>query len=97
MIKLNEKIRIIQLDQYNMTFEIYKEVENIKTHEKTIKWVRVGGYYGNLNQCTKAIKDYLIAEENQKNDNLDIISYLNEINESYKNCGLDIIVNRVEN
>ena len=93
MIDLNKKIRIIQLDQYNMTFEVYKEVENIKTHEKTTKWVREGGYYGNLKQCLKAIKDYLIAEENKNNDNLDILKYLDEINESYNKCGINIINN----
>lgn len=83
MIDLNGKIRIIQLDVYNMTFEVYKEVESVKTKEKSVKWVREGGYYGTLPQCLKGIKDYIIKSENSKNENLDIIKLLEEINNLY--------------
>lgn len=83
MIDLNGKIRIIELDSYNTTFEVYKEVESLKTKEKSIKWVREGGYYANLQQCLKGIKDYIIKSENSKNENLDIIKLLEEINNLY--------------
>ncbi len=83
MIDLNGKIRIVQLDPLNMTFEIYKEVENVRTKEKSVKWVREGGYYGTLPQCLKGIKDYIIQFENKNNENLDIIKLLDEINNLY--------------
>ena len=85
-----ENFRIVQLDEYSMTFEVYREVENIRTHEKTSKWVREGGYYGNLEQCLKAIKDYIIKEENMNNENLDIIKLLDEINNKYVNTILKV-------
>lgn len=76
------RFRVIKLDKYNLTFEEYKEVENTKTKEKSMKWVRVGNYYGNLGQCLKALKDYIIAERINEKD-LDLIKLLDELNNSY--------------
>ena len=80
-----DNFRIVQLDEYSMTFEVYREVENIRTHEKTFKWIREGGYYSNLEQCLKYLKDYIIKKENARNENLDIIKLLDEINNKYVN------------
>ncbi len=85
-----ENFRIVQLDEFSMTFEVYREVENIRTHEKAFKWVREGGYYGNLEQCLKALKDYIIKKENMNNENLDIIKLLDEINNKYVNTKLKV-------
>lgn len=83
MINLENKVRIIQLDKYNMTFEVFKEVEDVKTKKKRLTWSKEGGYYGNLSQCLIAIKNYIISQENLKNDNLNIIQLLDEINNLY--------------
>ena len=90
--------RIIQMDRYNLTFEQIKDVENKSTKEKTRKWVKVGGYYGNLQQCIKALKDYLIAErlqivENGCENPETIIEYLDRLNNSYVNCNLNLNIN----
>ena len=85
MIDLKGKIRIVQIDQYNTTFEIYREVESNKTHEKSFKWVREGGYYANLGQCLIGIKEWIIKYENKNNEYLDIMKLLEEINNLYIN------------
>ena len=87
MLKL-DNFRIIQLDKLNLTFDEFREVENLKTKEKSMKWVRAGGYYGNLESCLKAIKDYIVSSEIGKNNNLDLLKFLDELNGSYVKCNL---------
>lgn len=85
--------RIIQLDRYNLTYEEFRDVESKSTKEITKKWVRVGGYYGNLQNCVKALKDYVITQKLQDdscNTPNDIIDYLDKLNNSYINCDLKI-------
>ena len=85
MININN-FRIIQLDKYNLTFEEFKEVENVKTKEKSIKWVRVGGYYGNLPSALKGLKEYIVNQKIGDNENVDILKFIDELNNSYVNC-----------
>ena len=87
------KYRIIQLDRYNLTFEEFKDLENTKTKEKYKKWIRAGGYYGNLQQCIKGLKEYIVANNllnNESNTPNEIIDYLDRLNDSYVNCDLRI-------
>ena len=79
-------LRIIQLDQWNLTFEIYKETP--KTHK--MEWVKVGGYYRNLTQCLKALKEYIIANNIIENDLTisETIEMLDQLNDSYVKCEL---------
>lgn len=87
-----ENFRIVQLDIYNLTFEQFKEVESKKDSTKSMKWVRVGGYYSNLSQCLKALKNYIIANallssiENYEQ----LMSLLDELNNKYINCNLQV-------
>lgn len=87
MIKL-DNYRIVAIDSLNITFEHYKEVENLRTKEKTTKWVRVGGYYGNLRSALNGLKEYIINQEIQKQENVDILKVLDELNQAYVNCNL---------
>lgn len=80
--------RIIRIDLYNLTFEQFKEVYHKKTDTKEMEWTRVGGYYGNLQQCLKALKDYIISIEMESNEEINIINLLDEINNKYINCNL---------
>lgn len=83
-----ENFRIVRLDQYNLTFEQFKEVYHKKTDTTEMEWARVGGYYGNLPQCLKALKDYIISSEMESNEQINIINLLDEINNKYINCNL---------
>ena len=85
-----ENFRIVQLDEYAMTFEVYREHKERNNKERHFKWFREGGYYGNLEQCLKALKDYIIKKENMNNENLDIIKLLDEINNKYVNTILKV-------
>ena len=86
MINISKDIRIRQLDSFSMTFDVYRVVKKSPLNkEERYDWVQEGGYYGNLEHCLKAIKDYIIKEENKRDDNLDILKLLDEINNKYVN------------
>ena len=55
-----DNFRVIILDDINVTFEEYKDVLNPITKEVTTKWVRVGGFYGTLTSCLRALKSYIV-------------------------------------
>ena len=55
-----DNFRVIILDELNVTFEEYKDVYNPITKTTTTKWSRVGGYYGSMERCLNALKDYII-------------------------------------
>lgn len=84
-----DNYRIIKMDKYNLTFEEYKEVE--KKKQRVMEWVRVGGYYGSLDSCLKALKDYII-EDLIENNNLyinELKDKINALNEAYIRCKLN--------
>lgn len=91
MINLQNKIRIVQLDSYNMTFEVYRETKKTSLNkEPQFKWIQEGGYYGTLEQCLKAIKDYIIKTENNTKEYIDIINVLDGINNLYVTCEIKV-------
>lgn len=55
-----DNFRVIVLDDLNITFEEYKDVLNPITKTTTTKWVRVGGFYGTLTSCLRALKSYIV-------------------------------------
>ena len=86
MINISKDIRIRQVDNFSMTFDVYRVVKKSPLNkEERYDWAQEGGYYGTLCQCLKAIKDYIIKEENKRDDNLDILKLLDEINNKYVN------------
>lgn len=87
MIKL-DNYRIVQLDKWNTTFEVHREVENKKTKEKEFKWVQEGGYYGDVQSALIALKNYIIANVVKEKQNVNLLNFLDELNGSIVNCKL---------
>ena len=68
-----DKFKVVRLDDINITFEEYKDVLNPITKEVTTKWVRVGGFYGTLTSCLRALKSYIIMTYMDIDDYKDVI------------------------
>lgn len=81
-------IRIRKLDDLNLTFDEYREVRNLKTQETTMKWIHVGGYYGNMKSCLEAIKNYIINSYANIDDYKEVLDKINELNNCIINCVL---------
>ena len=54
MIQINDKIRIVRLDENNLQIEEYRKIINSKTKEPRYDWVRIG-YYGTLKQAISGV------------------------------------------
>ena len=61
MISLNEKFRIVKIDRLNYTFEELATI-NKKDGSQIQEWKQTGGYYNDINQTCKALKDYIIQQ-----------------------------------
>lgn len=68
-----DKFKVVRLDDINITFEEYKDVLNPITKEVTTKWVRVGGFYGTLTSCLRALKSYIIMTYMDTDDYKDVM------------------------
>lgn len=57
-----DKIRIVKLDDLNLTWELLKETKDKGGNSKGTSWVRVGGYYSSLEGALLGIRKYLDEE-----------------------------------
>ena len=69
-----DNFRVIVLDDLNITFEEYKDVLNPITKTTTTKWVRVGGFYGTLTSCLRALKSYIVMTYMNIDDYKDVLA-----------------------
>ncbi len=85
--KLNN-FRVVRVDSMNLTFEEYKKVESKRNNVVTsaTKWVRVGGYYGNLDQCLDGLKKYIINTFVDLTAYQDVLAKINELNNAIVEC-----------
>lgn len=84
-----DNFRILKIDDWNLTFEEYKEVINPIKKTKSSKWVRVGGYYSNMKSCLEAIKNYIINNYYANIDDYkELLDKINELNNCIVNCVL---------
>ena len=82
-ILISNDIRIRKIDIRNYTFE---ENCEIKKKDGTTKkdWVQVGGYYPNLDQTCKALKDYIVNQNVDTCTNVyELIELLTDIQAKY--------------
>ncbi|MGM9969801.1 MAG: hypothetical protein ACI35S_05330 [Anaeroplasma sp.] len=82
--------RIIRLDSCNLTFEEYKTVSNNKNGIKTTstKWIRVGGYYGNMGHCLDGLKNYIISTYAEIDNYQEVLDKVNALNRAIVECKL---------
>ena len=74
--------RVIILDDLNITFEEYKDVFNPITKDTTTKWVRVGGFYGTLTSCLRALKSYIVMTYMNIEDYEEVLAKINALNDA---------------
>lgn len=77
-----DNFRVIVLDDLNITFEEYKDVLNPITKTTTTKWVRVGGFYGTLTSCLRALKSYIIMTYMNIDDYKEVIAKIQALNDA---------------
>lgn len=77
-----DNFRVIVLDELNITFEEYKEVNNPITKTSTTKWVRVGGFYGTLTSCLRALKSYIIMTYMNIDDYKEVLDKIQALNDA---------------
>lgn len=77
-----DNFRVIVLDELNITFEEYKEVNNPITKTSTTKWVRVGGFYGTLTSCLRALKSYIVMTYMNIDDYKDVLDKIQALNDA---------------
>lgn len=77
-----DNFRVIVLDDLNITFEEYKDVLNPITKTTTTKWVRVGGFYGTLTSCLRALKSYIIMTYMNIDDYQEVLDKIKALNEA---------------
>ena len=61
MIQINDKIRIIRLDEKNLQLEEYRKVINKKTKEERFEWCWLG-YYGDLKSAINGVLKHCLME-----------------------------------
>ena len=83
-----DNFRILKIDDWNLTFEEYKEVINPIKKTKSSKWVRVGGYYGNMKSCLEALKNYIIDTYVSIEDYEEVLEKIDKLNNCIVNCVL---------
>lgn len=77
-----DNFRVLVLDELNITFEEYKEVNNPITKTSTTKWVRVGGFYGTLTSCLRALKSYIIMTYMNIEDYKEVLDKIQALNDA---------------
>ena len=77
-----DNFRVIVLDELNITFEEYKEVNNPITKTSTTKWVRVGGFYGTLTSCLRDLKSYIIMTYMNIDDYQEVLDKIQALNDA---------------
>lgn len=77
-----DNFRVIVLDELNITFEEYKEVNNPITKTSTTKWVRVGGFYGTLTSCLRALKSYIVMTYMNIDDHQEVLDKIQALNDA---------------
>ena len=77
-----DNFRVIILDDLNITFEEYKDVLNPITKETTTKWVRVGGFYGTLTSCLRALKSYIVMSYVDIDDYQEVLDKIKALDEA---------------
>lgn len=77
-----DNFRVIVLDELNITFEEYKDVLNPITKTTTTKWVRVGGFYGTLTSCLRALKSYIIMTYMNIEDYKEVLAKIQALNDA---------------
>lgn len=78
-----DNIRIYKVDEYNYSYEVYKE----KTKKDGIKekvWVKSNSYFGTLDNCLKSIKDKVIKDLIKTNE-MNVEDFIYEL-EKLHNC-----------
>ena len=83
-----DNFRILRLDSLNLTFEEYKTVESNRNGITTssTKWVRVGGYYGNMEQCLDGLKKYIISTYAELDSYQEVLDKINILNKAVVEC-----------
>lgn len=82
-ILINNDYRIRKIDSKNITFEQLTEIKK-KNGSTTKEWVQVGGYYPNLDQTCKALKDYIVNQSVDTCTNVyELIELLTDIQAKY--------------
>lgn len=71
--KVENRIRIVKLDDLNMTFEVYKE------NKKGIFSWQQQGYFNNIQNCMNAVKNYVLLEELNNHTLVEVKEILNKI------------------
>lgn len=77
-----DNFRVIVLDDLNITFEEYKDVLNPITKTTTTKWVRVGGFYGTLTSCLRALKSYIVMTYMNIEDYKEVLDKIKSLDEA---------------
>lgn len=72
------KIRIVRLDDLNITFQVYREIKG-KNNQIRKEWVQDGGYYPSLETCLKDLKDFVINNSFEIENLLEIGALLETI------------------
>lgn len=80
-----DNFRILKLDGLNLTFEEYKEVKNNNGNVST-KWVRVGGYYGSMEQCLAGLKKHIINSYANIDSYNEVLDKINKLNNAIVEC-----------
>lgn len=83
-----DNFRVIVLDDLNITFEEYKEVHNPINKTSTTKWVRVGGFYGTLTSCLRALKSYIIMTYMNIDDYKEVLDMIQALNDAVVNVSI---------
>lgn len=92
-----DNFRILKLDPLNLTFEEYRKVEsrNKVITQSTMKWVRVGGYYGRIDQCLDALKYYIISNYANEDGYNDVLNKIKNLHNAIVECRINESESRV--
>lgn len=85
-----DNFRIVKIDEFNITFEEFKEVKSKKAGTIGMKWVRVGGYYGSLEHCLNALKNYIIAKYISIDSVDTVLKQIDKLNGAIVSCKLEV-------
>ena len=85
-----DNFRIVKIDEFNITFEEFKGVKNKKDNTIGMKWVRVGGYYGSLEHCLNALKNYIISKYINIDSVDTVLEQIDKINGAIVSCKLEV-------
>lgn len=72
------KIRIVRLDNLNITFQVYREIKG-KNNQIRKAWVQDGGFYPSLEICLKSLKEFVINNSFEIENLLEIGALLEKI------------------